>query len=183
MGSRNGGLTVGRTAGLIALFLLTITLMPGVGSAASPGPPRSGLRDEGIDLSDSAGGLDQGATSRIFNLMQLRDLWVRVKVNRMPRTARLTLTFVDPRGEVFYETNVLYTRDSRANEMRVPGASHTATSFPARHVPGGLALDQSIPIGAGVFMRYPQPGTWLVRAALEGRPGALEIRMDLGVTP
>jgi hypothetical protein len=174
---------MGRFAGLIALLLLSITFLPGVGTAAAPAPPRGGPRDEGIVLSASAEGLDGGVTSERFNLMQLRDLWVRVKVNRMPRTARLTLTFVDPRGEVFYETNVLYSHDSRANEMRVPGASHTVTSFPSRHVPGGLALDQSIPIGAGVFMRYPQPGTWLVRATLEGRPGALEVRMDLGVTP
>jgi hypothetical protein len=176
-------MTMGRITGLIALFLLTITFPPGVGAAAAPAPPRGASRDEGIELSDSAGGLDQGATSRSFNLMELRDLWVRVKVNRMPRTAMLTLTFINPRGEVFYETNVLYSHDTRAREVRVPGASHTITAFPARPVPGGFALDQSIPIGSGVFMRYPQPGTWLVRATLEGHHEALAVRMDLGVTP
>lgn len=174
---------MGRITGLVALFLLTITLLPGVGSAAAPAPPRGAPRDEGIELSDSAGGLDQGTTSGSFNLMQLRDLWVRVKVSRMPRTAMLTLTFINPHGEVFYETNVLYSHDARAKEVRVQGARHTVTAFPARPVPGGFALDQSIPIGTGVFMRYPQPGTWLIRATLEGHHEALTVRMDLGVTP
>jgi hypothetical protein len=146
-------------------------------------PTADGRLEEAIELASSEEKLVEGETSTGFNLFSLRDLWVRVKVARMPRTALLHLTFTSPSGEVFYETKVLFSRGSRATHVKVPGARHAITAFPAKRLFEGFALDQSIPIGLGVFMRYPKPGTWLVQATLEGRHEPLGVRMELSVAP
>lgn len=168
----------------LATLLLSAIILLSYGPGAAVGAqPRGGHFQEGIVLASSEEGLEQGAGSTSFNLLDLRDLWIRVGVSRMPQTSLLRLTFTSPRGEVFYETSVLYTRDSRATEVHRKGAPHSTTAFPVKRLPGGFALDQPIPISTGAFTRYPRPGLWLVRATLEGHEQVLEARMNLSVAP
>lgn len=167
----------------LAPLLLSALTFLGHAPDAARAQSRGAHFQEGIELSSSEAGLEQGAVSTRFNLLELRDLWIRVRVARMPHISLLRLTFTSPRGEVFYETKLLYSREPRAMEVQVQGVPHLRTAFPAKRVPGGYALDQPIPIGAGVFMRYPQPGTWLVQATLDGHHEALAVHVDLGVAP
>lgn len=166
---------------LWVLALLVCGISTGV--TAAEGSPRGGPFEEGIALASSERGLEEGANSTSFNLLELRDLWVRVNVARLPRTSVLALTFTSPRGEIFHETRVLYSRETRAMDMRLPGASRSVTAFPAKPLAGGFALDQAIPIGIGAFVQYPQPGTWRIQATLDGRHEPLSVEMDLRVTP
>ena len=167
---------------LAALLLAALVLLSCGTATAADAARRGAPFQEGIELASSVEGLEQGDVSTSFSLLELRDLWIRVKVARMAHTALLTLTFTTPRGEVFYETRQLYTREPHATQVRIPSVRHPVTAFPAKRLHGGVALDQPIPIGAGVFMRYPQAGTWLVQATLDGQR-TLSARMDLSVAP
>ncbi len=150
--------------------LLSVYLLAGIGSGQAAAPPRSeGVFVEGIELAAQEQDLARGVASSRFNLMQLRDLWVRVKVARIPKTAAFDLAFISPRGERFYETRLYYSRDPKVSSVRQSGTDQPATVLPARRLPGGFALDQPIPIAGGVFVRYPIPGTWVVRATVTGQ--------------
>ena len=165
----------------LATLLLSAFMVSVCGSVAAAGPvPRGAHFQPGIEFSATEEGLEQGDTASSFNLNTLRDLWVRVRVSHMSHTSLVRLAFTTPRGEVFYETVLLYTREPRARQVSFPGLPHPRTAFPAKLVPGGYALDQPIPVGAGVFMRYPQPGAWRVEATVDGRQ-ALAVRLDFTV--
>jgi len=170
--------------------MLTIgfVVMLSVATALAGGPPAgnpeaAGRATEGIVLAGSQEGLGHAAMFPSFDLMRLRDLWVRVHVQRMPKTARLDLVLTNPRGEAFYQTSLIFSRDPKVKSAALDGSDHPVTVFPARKVPGGYALDQVIPIMGSVFTRYPAPGTWVVQANVSGLSDTFTATMDFEVTP
>ncbi len=166
----------------IAGLLLMMLLAGGGGPVAAPASS-AGPFAEGIELAGSAEGLGRDEIASSFNFLHLRDLWVRVNVSRMPKTAALNLVFVSPRGETFYETNLFFSRDAKVRSVNPPGADHPATVLQAKRFPGGFALDQPIPIVGSVFLRYPMPGTWVVQARISGMAESLTTTMQVEVMP
>jgi hypothetical protein len=164
--------------------MFTTGLMLTLAMAAAAGHPEAaGRHADGIVMAISQQGLEQAAPFPSFDLMRLRDLWVRLQVQRMPKTARLDLVFTSPRGEAFYQTSLFFSRDPKLTSMSIAGSDHAVTVFPARKVAGGYALDQVVPIAGSVFTRYPIPGTWVVQATVSGLSDTFTATMDLEVTP
>ena len=164
--------------------LVSACLLAGFGSVpAAPPSPSAGDFVEGIELAAQEQELAQGATASQFNVMQLRDLWVSVKLGKMPKTATLDLAFISPRGETFYETRLFYSRDSKIKSVRPAGGAAPASVLPARRLPGGYALDQPIPIAGSVFVRYPTPGIWTVRATVSGVEQPMTTTIELQANP
>ncbi len=168
--------------GIAALLLMMLPAGSGGGAVAGPAS-HPGPFAEGIDLAVSAEGLGQDASASPFNFLHLRDLWVRVNVSKMPKTAALNLVFVSPRGETFYESTLYFSRDTKVKSVTPLGADHPAVVLQARRLPGGFALDQPIPIVGSVFLRYPMPGTWMVQARISGMAETLTTRMEVEVMP
>jgi hypothetical protein len=133
---------------------------------------------EGISFGLSQSDLD-GNTISQMNLSRTRDLWVRVRVAGMARVAQVKLEFVKPTGDVFYEELTPYSPDPTMNTMPMPGIDHPVQVFGAKQFPGGYALDRAIPIGGTVFERYPTPGTWTVRATIEGQAKPFSAPLDV----
>ena len=123
---------------------------------------------EGIELSVSESGLENGLFSDRFNFAQLRELWVRIKVAGMGHTTVIRLTLTTPTGSTFYESNVAYSPDPANNVMIVPNAPHPITVFPAKAMSGGHALVYVVPVAGTALSRYPIPGRWRVDAAIDG---------------
>ena len=163
---------------------LMMLLLAGSGSGAVAGPaPHAGPFAEGIELAVSAEGLGQDASASPFNFLHIRDLWVRVNVSKLPKTAALHLVFVSPRGETFYETNLYFSKDTRVKSVAPQGGDQPAAVLQASRVPGGFALDQPIPIAGSVFLRYPMPGTWMVQARISGVAETFSTTLEVEVTP
>jgi hypothetical protein len=142
------------------------TLIPSVEPTIIP-PQFNG----GIELSNSQLGLDNGMTSTKFDFFQVRDVYVRVKLQSMSTLITLKLEFLDPAGFAFYETNQLYTTDPSMTmgTMMKPGVPPSPT-MPAKPIAGGYALDYPVPIAGSVFQRFPKPGAWTVRASVDMLP-------------
>src|SRR5262249_13920532 len=149
-----------------AMFLLLVTLAGPARAAAHKSPP--GLLEAGIDLARTEEALNAGDLIREFELMQMRNLWVRVKVPKLDRSVRLNLTLTSPRGDVFYEVNRTFGRVPRDTMSPAPGGKSSITTFQARRIAGGWGLDLPVPIAGNVFQRYPTPGVWRVAARLSG---------------
>jgi hypothetical protein len=135
---------------------------PGTSTAArrpeNPGRPFA----EGIELAATDAGLEQGQVATKFNFVGLRDLWVRVKVHGVRRFTRVTLSFVDPSGNVFFEDYLTFSPDAD----QAPGPPPGTVVHPAKKLAGGFALDHPIAIDGTNFTRFPQPGMWQVRARI-----------------
>jgi len=146
------------------------------GTSDPPGRPEKLPRPfaEGIELSTTELGLEQGLVATKFNFAQTRDLWVRVKLAGMGRFTRLTLSFIDPSGNVFFEDYLMFSPDANQaqtiNMDKEQSPVNPTTVFPAKKLVGGLALDHPIAIDGTNFTRYPQPGTWQVRARIGDSP-------------
>jgi hypothetical protein len=146
---------------------------PGPGTPGTVQPARHGAVHpaspftEGIKVAESQYALGSGASPTSFNFARLRELWVRVQLAAMPRTAELTLTLVDPSGVVAYEASVHYSR-ARMQEIEVPNAGHRVTVFPAQQVRGGFALDYGMPVSTSSITRYLTNGDWRLEAAVDG---------------
>lgn len=149
-------------------------------SAAAPSPPAV---KPGLEFAVSEAALEQGAASNDFDFSALRDLWVRVKVPKLSRTTEIQLTFLTPRGETFYETTRYFSRLPQAAVARIPGADHPVTVMPARRIRGGYALDLPVPVAGSVFLRYPAPGKWWVRATLAESGQSLSSPVEIRFTP
>jgi hypothetical protein len=159
---------------ILCLPILTIVSLS---SAAPPGGDgrrggrAAGVFAEGIELSSTDAGLEEGRPANRFDFSATRDLWVRVKLAGMRRTARLTLSFVDPSGRVFFEDYLTFSSEGEGGTSvgvdRRGRPSVPTTVFAARKLPGGFALDHAVPIDGTNFTRFPQAGAWKVRARIE----------------
>ena len=123
---------------------------------------------EGIELSISKEGLDNGVTSTHFNFARLRDLWVRVNLPGMPRVGQLTLVLIDPKGKIGYQASVPYSPDPGMTEMTMPGMMRPVTVFLAKPRTDGLMLDYAIPVSGSVLTRRLVGGEWRVEARISG---------------
>ena len=149
-------------------------------SGAAPAPPAV---KPGLEFAVSETALAQGAVSSDFDFSALRDLWVRVRLPKLPRTTEIDLTFLTPHGETFYETTRYFSRLPQAAVARIPGADHPVTVMPARRIRGGYALDLPVPVAGSVFLRYPAPGKWMVRATLAESGQLLTAPVEIRFTP
>jgi hypothetical protein len=139
--------------------------------AKTPPPP---FQSEILLTADARENFDLGITASSFRLHDVRDLWVRVKVPSMPKVATLSLTFVNPLGELFYEDNTLFTTDASVQMSDDIIMHHPVPTLPATPLKGGFALDRIVPIAGSIFHRVPiRDGAWGVTASVEGVPGKL----------
>jgi hypothetical protein len=136
-------------------------------SAASQRDSRSAFQD-GIALSTSELELERGLSSDRFNFAHVRELWVRINVNGLGRTAVVRLTLTTPTGSTFYESNVAYSTDPRLTSMNAPNAPNPISMFPAKRVGNGYSLIYVVPVVGTALSRYPIPGTWRVQAEIRG---------------
>ncbi len=162
----------------LAVFLLSALILVRSDSAATAESPTRGAHfEEGIELASSEAALEGDEATKQFDLFELRDLWVRVKVHRPPRLVTLKLTFSDPDGTPLYETTLLYTTDPKVHRGMINGAP--ASALQAKRIPGGVAFDHPVPIDGTVFQRYPKPGSWLVKAEIESTGTSLSTPLDV----
>ena len=140
-----------------------------------------GRFQQGIQLSDSQRTLHSRASAR-FDLGDLHELWVRVRVAQMPAVSMLNIKLFSPRGFLHYETNSAFSTDPAMRSIEVAGAPHAISVHPARAVPGGFELDLSIAVAGTVLTRYPKTGTWQVTATLEGVPGTFSLPMEIFIS-
>lgn len=153
-------------------FLFALAILA-CGPSVGAGPP-----EEEIRFAGSEAALDGAAAPAPFDFLALRDLWVRIKVRKPARFMTLTLTFLSPGGTPFYEAIVLYTTDPTVRVGQVNGAP--ASALQGKHMPGGFfALDYPVPIDGSVFQRYPEPGTWLVKAQVDSTGTSLSMPLDV----
>ncbi len=157
----------------VLLVLALLVCRESAGLAPSAAVP---LR-EGIVFASSEAALDHGLADTQFDFLELRDLWVRVKVRRLSPLVTLKLTFTSPGGTPFYETTLLYTTDPNVRRGTLNGAP--ASALQTKHTPGGFALDYPVPIAGTVFQRYPKPGSWLVQAQIESTQTSLSTPLDV----
>jgi len=167
----------------IGRFLLVAVLLaagvPGTGSSTPASP--SGF-DKGMRFATSREGLDQGF-SGAFDFAHLRDLWIRVQVAKLPRTAALHVALLTPEGRAFYETSRNFSRLPEVTLAKPPNADHEVTVFPAKRIQGGFALDLSVPVAGSIFVRYPSPGVWTVQARLVETGESLSEKLEVRFTP
>jgi hypothetical protein len=124
------------------------------------------------------------ATSSDFNFARLRDLWVRVTVPAAhPGVSVVRVAFINPRGEVFHEQLLRYSPDPAVQTTTSADVAHRVPVRTLSHVPGGFVLDFAVPIVGSTFMRYPQPGTWMVRVSGAGLPTAIVRKIQVIVKP
>jgi hypothetical protein len=136
----------------------------------------------GIELSSSEALLQNSVTSTRFNFLQLRDLWVRVKLPPIAQLSTLYLGLTEPNGSVAYQTTLQISPDPSMQTMTMPGAMHPVTVLHAKPIPGGVAFDRSIPIAGTVITRnYLNAGTWIITARSGGQQ--LSAELDVSVTP
>lgn len=151
---------------------------PGAQTDAAPADMTPSLQAT-LQFSDSQMSMGAGMMSKSFNFSHLRDLWVRVTVPALPRTAKLQLKFINPRGEVFFEDSAYYSPDGAAGGMNMQGAPQGMTVRPAGKVGTSFTLDRVIPIGGSVFQRFPEAGSWVVEAQLDGFAGVIMSPLEI----
>jgi hypothetical protein len=149
-----------------------------VAEATAPNPTPTNPFSEGIDLSFAEWALDQGVTSTSFDFLQIRDLWVRVKVAGMEKIVTLQLNFISPTGSTFYSMSQLYTPDPSVTTGIMNNVPSSALL--AKAMTGGYALDYPVPISGTVFQRYPTPGAWTVKASVDGTTLTTPLQVTYG---
>jgi hypothetical protein len=124
----------------------------------------------GLSLSSSEGGLEAGVVGHQFNFGQLRDLWVRATMPSIGPVATEHLTFLNPLGELMFETTRAFSLDPAMQEMPMPGKSSPMTVFRAKPIAGGYAIDVGLPVWGTTFTRYPTTavGDWQIKAEIDG---------------
>jgi hypothetical protein len=147
---------------------------------AVPGPNYQPFR-EGIDLSVSEVALQHNITSDHFDFSQLRELWVRVKLNDVRNTTIIHMTLLTPSGSPFYETTVPYSPDPTVKTIHVPRAPHEIDVYHAPQMGTGNALIYVIPVAGSAMARYPVPGTWRLVVDVEGRP-SMSVELQISYT-
>lgn len=157
------------------ILVLAAALLAGAAAAAPPASHSTPFR-EGIEFASSEAALED-ATGTQFDFLELRDLWVRVKVRQPSRLVTVTLTFTSPSGTAFYETTLLYATDPRVRTGRINGAP--ASALPAKRIPSGFALDYPVPIAGSVFQRFSKPGSWKVQAQVGSADPPLSAPLDV----
>ena len=121
--------------------------------------------------------LEHGVFTDKVNFADLRDLFIRLRVPRMPQLATATFTFTNPKGEVFYETSSPFSTDGTMHEMNVPGVMHPLSVSHAKQTAGGYSLDHAVPIAGSVLMRYPMEGAWVVMGKVDGQIYTAELQV------
>ena len=169
---------VRRVAPWLAGALLAACNLHDPGAQPDPGAPAPITRAT-ITFSTTEAALEHGVVGTSFALGEMRDLWVRVALPDVPEVAGVTLDFVNPMGETFYQRTQRHARTPGMKEMAMPGADVPVTVFPMKPLAGGgYALDVLVSIGGSNFQRFPYPGRWEVRAHVDGVPGTVVAPFD-----
>jgi len=164
-------------------LLALLWLLPAFAEGAAAAPSAHAVPSvPDIQFASSQPELDTGPLLAEANFAHQRDLWVRVRVAKMPPTTLLGLTFLTPDGQPFYETNRYFSRLPEVASTIVPGGFRPEVVYRARKLPGGYALDLPIAIAGSVFLRYPAPGTWTVQATI-GDAGGISRTLEVSVNP
>ncbi len=131
--------------------------------------PEAAIWRTGVYLSSSQTGLEAGVTGLDFQFLQLKDLWIRIIVPGMS-TGLLELTFINPKGEVYYEHSFMFSTDPNMKQMNMNDAPHPIDVATAKPVQGGYALDVAIPVSGSVMTRVPtvSEGDWILEAKVPG---------------
>jgi len=169
-----------RGSRLVILALLLPAFAAGR-SEARPAPAARQVQE--IQFASSEADLETGSLLTEANFAQLRDLWIRVVVSKMPPKALLTVAFLTPAGEPFYETNRFYSRLPQVTSTVAPKTGGPAVVYSARKLPAGYALDLPVAIAGSVFLRYPAPGTWSVRVKVGESGEILSKTLAVSVNP
>lgn len=122
----------------------------------------------GLSFAASQAQLDRGLTSTQFNFGTLRDLWTRVQLPGMSQVTTVKLKFYTPRGWLFRSTYAVFSPNADTKTMDAPGVEHPIDVTTAKTLPGGFALDFAVPIAGSPFTKFPEEGTWQVRAEVAG---------------
>jgi hypothetical protein len=157
------------------VLVLAAALVAGPTAAAPPASHGAPFR-EGIEFASSEAALED-ATATEFDFLELRDLWVRIKVRRPSQLVTVKLTFTSPSGAPFYEATLLYATDPRVRTGRINGAPTSV--LPVKRVPSGFALDYPVPIAGSVFQRFSEPGSWKVQAQVGSADAPLSAPLDV----
>lgn len=123
--------------------------------------------------------LERGIVSQQFNFGTLRDLWTRVTLPGMAQYTTVKLKFYSPRGWLFRSTYAVFSPDPNAAPMDAPGVEHPVDVAAARPLPGGFALDFAVPIAGSPFTKFPEEGTWQVRAEVAGQAEELAVPLTI----
>ena len=154
---------------MIRRLLLLLAL---VGCKSSDGsmapPPRQAQRM--IQVSDDPHDFSRGTD---FSLLGTMSIYVRVQVPAMPETTMLTVELIDPRGLLFHEEHVPYTRLDQPTMVMDPLMHQPMQAWSAEKIDGGWALERSIPIRGTNFTRVGAEGDWAVHARIDGVDGQL----------
>ncbi len=143
---------------------------------STPAPPLP--FQPGVFLATDQASLEKGTYSKGFDFSGLRSLWVRVLVERPAPTTFVSLAFLTPSGERFFQMRSPYSTDGLPT-MMMPGIDHPMSLIEARRVVGGYALDRAIPVAGSVFAKHPVAGTWLVVAEVEGKTYSTEMQVSV----
>jgi hypothetical protein len=145
---------------------------------SSPAPTPQKPFEAGIELGTSQEMLDHGYPSKSFNFVYLRNLYVRLKVAKMPKMAMANVWFIAPGGERVYETTLPFSPDPSVTEMTMPGVDHPMTVFQAKPESGGYDLDLVVPVLGTVLTRTFRPGAWRVESNLDGQFFSAEMQVS-----
>ncbi len=166
------------------IILIVTMLCAGLSRLAAGAPPAAPHAKPSLELAASEAALEQGAVASNFDFSALRVLWIRVKVPKLSPTTEIDVALINPRGETFYETTRYFSRlPQAATTARISGRDRPVTVMPAQKIRGGYALDLPVPVAGSVFLRYPAPGRWMVRATFAQSGESLTAPIEIRFTP
>jgi hypothetical protein len=139
------------------------------------------LFQPGLSFAFSEPLLENGVTSNHYNFATVRELWVRVGVQKVRDISMAKVIFTNPKGEKIYETTSPYSADPSVETMAMANMDHPITVRRAKQLVGGFGLDRLVPVAGTVFTRYPMAGPWVVTAQVDGQQFSAEIQVS--VTP
>jgi hypothetical protein len=159
-------------------WLIVLLALAGCRRDESPAPPAfPPVPGQQIQVSDDPHDFSRQSP---FKVPATESLYVRVQVPSLPETTMLTIELIDPRGTLFHEEHVPYTRLAEPTMVQDPLMHAPMQAWRAEAVDGGWALIRGIPIRGTDLMRASSTETaWGVVARIDGVPGELSTTVIL----
>jgi hypothetical protein len=168
----------GIISGFLALALAGGCTSIGSGGSSSGGggnqpvPPQEGqvapLTPELKVVADDPGLLD-GVSATRLSLMTVRDLVMRLQLPQLPADPTVVeLKLLNPMGVQVQSRKFAFSANAATTQMPMAEMPHPMAVAPVRNIPGGVALDFSIPVGGTNLQRRPMPGLWHLVADAPG---------------